>query len=172
MRWADQNGFALPADGYGYCRAEQVPERVTQLLNDRRPRGSFLALFKEGFSFTEGELGGVTSFLRNRHTPLEVEHSLDDNLSPAVHSATVAPEPPAPSTYSDVHACKPCQDKRLEVRWGRYSYYFKCLECDQNTAINRVCEGCGEKGRMRNDGSRFFAECCTCDGSSLLFVNP
>jgi hypothetical protein len=153
------------------CKAEQVPERVTQLLSNRQPKGGFLGLFKDGVAFGGDELAGITSFLRNRHTPLEVELSPDDNPSPAVQSAAVAPEPPAPSTSMGAHTCKHCQGERLEVRWGRYSYFFKCLDCDQNTAIARVCEGCGEKERVRKDGRRFFAECSTCDRSSLLFVN-
>jgi hypothetical protein len=153
------------------CKAEGVPERVTQLLKDRQPKGGFLGLFKEGFSFAEGELGGISSFLHNRHTPLEAELLSDDEPLPAVQSAAVAPEPSAPATSTDVHTCKHCQGERLEVRWGRYSYFFKCLDCDQNTAITRVCEGCGEKERVRKDGRRFFAECSTCVRSSLLFVN-
>lgn len=154
------------------CKAEQVPERIMQLLNDRQPKGGFLGLFKDGFSFTEGELGSVTSFLRSRHTPLEAERPLDDEPFPPVHSVTAAAVSSAAPAPTNVHACKHCQGERLEVRWGRYSYYFKCLDCDQNTAITRVCEGCGEKERVRKDGSRFFAECATCNRSSLLCVNP
>jgi hypothetical protein len=122
------------------CKAEQVPERVTQLLSNRQPKDGFLGLFKDGVAFGGDELAGITSFLRNRHTPLEAELSPDDNPSPAVQSAAVAPEPSAPATSMGAHTCRHCQGERLEAACKQARVSFKGVHALRHAAGTRLRE--------------------------------
>lgn len=150
-------------------KAEAVPERIKALVKSRRPAGSFFGLFKEGFALSSAEMAGLGSFFKSRHRPLEQVCPKPEPSSP-VSVPTVTPAEPArvPST----HRCKHCGGVKLEVRSGRYGYFFKCSECEKNTAISKSCGVCGEKERLLKQGRDFYAECATCGRSESFFVNP
>lgn len=153
-------------------KAEQVPDRVTRLIGERRPSGGFLGMFKEGFAFGDGELAGITSFLHNRHSPLEFTGEPRLRAEPAIPVPSVVPPAETVSPNITSHKCKHCQSERLEVRWGQYSYYFKCLDCNENTSISQKCESCGGKEKVRKQGPTFFSECAPCNRSVQFYVNP
>ena len=153
----------------GYLvKAEQVPDRVTRLMAERVPKRGFLGFGKDGFSFADGELSGVTAFLRVRHAPLTFDEPLAARVEPIPPAAPARERSASPTTG---YGCKYCQSLDLEVRWG-HSYYFKCLSCDKNTPIARTCPGCGEKERVRKAGRLFFGECAPCGRSEQFYVNP
>ncbi len=150
-------------------KAEAVPERLKKLVRSRRPAGGFFGLFKDGFALSSAEMAGLKSFFMSRHRPLEQASPTPAPPSPVtVPTATPAEPVLAPSS----HHCKHCGGTRLEVRSGRYGYFFKCLTCEKNTAISKSCGGCGEKERVRKQGRDFYAECVTCGRSESFFVNP
>ena len=152
-------------------KAEQVPDRVIGLMAERKPKWGFLSLSKDGFAFGNGEMAGVTALLCNRHTPLTVGDAAATCTEPVMPDFRPNQvDLPAPRTHG--YRCKHCQSMRLELRWGQYSYYFKCLDCDKNTAISRRCSRCGEKERVRKEGPAFFGECAPCGRSEQFFVNP
>ena len=153
-------------------KAEQIPDRATRLVSERRPSGGFLGIFKDGFTFGDGELAGVTSFLRNRHTPLEFADEPQLRTEPDIPVPSAVPPAEIASLNKTSYCCKSCQGERLEIRWGQYSYYFKCLDCDKNTAISQKCESCGGKEKVRKQGKAFFAECSPCNRSEQFYVNP
>jgi len=76
------------------------------------------------------------------------------------------------ANYRAAHTCRHCKATRLEIRYGRYGYYFKCLDCDGNTPIKLPGCGKGHKVRLRKDGSNFYRECRECRDSGLYFRNP
>ena len=117
-------------------KAEQIPDRVTRLISERQPSGGFIGMFKDGFIFGDGELTGITSFLRNRHTPLGFADEPQLRTEPDIPVPAAAPPAKTASLDKTSYCCKSCRSERLEIRWG-HSYYFKCLGCDKNTAISR-----------------------------------
>lgn len=150
-------------------KAEAVPERIKKLVRSRRPAGGFFGLFKDGFTLSSAEMVGLGSFFTSRHRPLEQVSPTPAPASPVTVS-TVNPSEPL-RALSTLH-CKHCGGTRLEVRLGRYGYFFKCLTCEKNTAISKSCGVCGEKERVRKQGRDFYAECATCGRSESFFVNP
>ena len=58
------------------------------------------------------------------------------------------------------------------MQHGKYGYYVKCLACDGNTPIRLVCEKSGQREKVRKSGSRFYAECPSCESSVLFYTNP
>ena len=92
-------------------------------------------------------------------------------------SARPAPVPAAPSRASsrDTNTapgpvCKGCSKSRGSILYGKFGYYFKCSECDANTAIRFTCEP-GHNPRLRKEKDRFFKECAECGSTALFFSN-
>lgn len=93
-------------------------------------------------------------------------------------AAAPPPPPPPPPTARPAGAaptaacCGKCGSPDVEIRYGRYGYYFKCRACDGNTAIKAACPSCGKPARVRKQGPVFFTDCTHCRASILFFTNP
>jgi hypothetical protein len=74
------------------------------------------------------------------------------------------------ATYNS-HLCSKCSSKNLKVEYGKYGYYFKCADCDGNTAIKLDCGKNGHKERIRKNGNQFYRDCPDCVSSTLFFEN-
>lgn len=74
------------------------------------------------------------------------------------------------ATYNS-HLCSKCSSKNLKVEYGKYGYYFKCADCDGNTAIKLDCGKKGHKERIRKNGNQFYRDCPDCVSSTLFFEN-
>jgi len=132
-----------------------------------------------------GALDHVAAFLIEQHRPSKpaVAHghtATTDTLPYQAHAAAQAarsaqrqipvaeqqsqPRPPR------VYRCRRCGSERVEIAYG-YSYYFKCQDCNSNTAINECCTACGEKQRIRKSGARYFLDCERCATSILYFTD-
>lgn len=100
------------------------------------------------------------------HKPINIDYAAKLGISE--QSEVVA----TPSvTETDIPTCHKCGSANIGVQYGKYSYYFKCLDCDGNTPIKIACEKDGCKARIRKDGKHFYRECSVCDGSTLFFTN-
>ena len=140
-------------------KAEQVPVKLEALMRLRTPAKSWFGLGRVNAGLSEVDLTTLAKFLQQRHTLLEAP-------PPEPRLESRAPKP------TSTHACKHCQSDALEIRWGKHSYYFKCLKCEGNTAIREPCRTCQENLRLRKDGKQFLAECGTCKTSLVFFLNP
>lgn len=66
--------------------------------------------------------------------------------------------------------CKKCLSENIAIQYGN-SYYFKCADCNENSAIKIGCGIPDHRERIRKDKLQFFRECSQCSSSSLFFVN-
>lgn len=75
--------------------------------------------------------------------------------------------------YRKVYAtyCKKCASENLEFRYGKFGYYLKCLECNENTSIKLDCRLCGRQTKLRKEGHLLFVECENCKLSEVLHRN-
>ncbi|MDX2096407.1 MAG: NERD domain-containing protein [Leptolyngbyaceae cyanobacterium bins.59] len=157
------------------CKADQVPDKVRSIWERRKKADSFFNLdFKDvGYSFEKDEFNRISDFLLQ-------EHQLLKHRSQAPTPKPVAPVSEAPQlkpkselqTTLEKHQCRHCQSSNVRIEYGKYGYYFKCVQCDGNTSIQSVCPSCGGKDRIRKSGPQFFAECEKCDRSRLFHTNP
>lgn len=120
--------------------------------------------------------------LARLHRPGSIDYAAkfgisNDHAINVVQPASIVATPPAP-VYSpvvpeskDVMACRNCNSKNIAVMYGKYGYYFKCSDCDNNTPIKISCGKDGHKERIRKDGNKFFRECSDCGSSVLFFAN-
>lgn len=69
------------------------------------------------------------------------------------------------------NSCKHCDSKNLEINPGKFGYYFRCLQCNKNTAIKTFCPTCNRTEKTRKAGNNFFTECAHCITSRLFHSN-
>ncbi len=68
--------------------------------------------------------------------------------------------------------CSKCKSPNLEIRYGKYGYYFKCLFCDGNTAIKLTCSSKECKAKLKKSKLNFYQVCEVCGLNELFFTNP
>jgi len=141
--------------------------------------------------FTDEEMESISFFLIENDTPLR-GHGTAPPKPPAPKPSKAKPKPkappatrvqetrtsfktapPPPAAATDATAspcCSKCQSAKVEIRYGR-NYYFKCLDCDGNTAIKQVCPACGEAARLKKSGPTFRWNCAGCGCGDVFFVN-
>ena len=160
------------ADPQEVFKADQVPARVTKTLEGRRCEiGGLLTSLKTPYvSIEAAEKDRVVAFLRDFERPLDDQRT-DGSSSFAENGASREPEKlgaPAPLHavfLNERHRCRHCNGAALEIRWGRYGYYFKCTACDGNTPLPVLADG--TKRTLRKDGAQFYT--VKPDGSEELF---
>lgn len=174
-------------------KADQLPDRVRELVADhiqlayplsKDPRANTW-----GVTITPEEFARVSAFLRARDTPR------DRPTSPEAAEPAAGAKPTegygrhplvqrAESAAQEMHetapdvqpsaapfTCRHCHSAQVNVIYGKYGYYFKCLDCEGNTPIHLTCPSCQEKARTRKAGLEFFAECEACGTSALYHRN-
>ena len=67
--------------------------------------------------------------------------------------------------------CSKCKSPNLEIRYGKYGYYFKCLFCNGNTAIKLTCSTSNCKPRLKKSKLNFYKICDICGANELFFKN-
>jgi len=80
------------------------------------------------------------------------------------------PHPPL-SSNQPKYLCRSCGSTQLHAQHGRYGYFFRCIDCTENTPIDTTCPKCGEKARIRKDGLHFYLECAPSQFSQLIHTN-
>ena len=104
------------------------------------------------------------------HTPIAIDYKAKFGLSDAPQ-----PTPLISSTSTETTdkqpVCRNCNSANIGIQYGKFGYYFKCMDCDGNTPIKIACEKEGCKARIRKDGNRFYRECSVCNSSDLFFTN-
>jgi len=116
--------------------------------------------------------------LKYSHKPITIDYAakfgITEKPMPLTEKVAKAPAPaPAPAIVAPPshHVCSKCSSDNTEIVYGRYGYYFKCGDCDGNTAIKLKCITDECKPRIRKQGLRFFEECANCNSSKLYHEN-
>ncbi|WP_271252551.1 nuclease-related domain-containing protein [Pseudanabaena sp. Chao 1811] len=96
-------------------------------------------------------------------TTSELPQKADINHKPVV-------KPVVKINPSSQNICSHCQSSNLSILYV-HSYFFKCNDCDKNTAIKNICSSCGDREKIRKSGLQFFTECGKCSTSRLFHTN-
>ena len=70
-----------------------------------------------------------------------------------------------------VNVCKKCNSSSIKIQYGKFGYYFKCDDCNENSNIKLDCGNKGHQERLRKEGLIFYRECDICKSSSVFFQN-
>lgn len=67
--------------------------------------------------------------------------------------------------------CRHCGSGRLHAQYGRFGYFFRCIDCTENTPIDKRCLVCGKEGRVRKAGLDFYLDCEGCGSTVVVHRN-
>ncbi len=167
---SDQGIIARPkkhVDELNYIRkADQVADKIEEILTKYKKEDALLRLsFKTPYCLGESARKNTSQFLLKRHKPL----TSGTTRQPVVKQKNAVKS--APLAASAWPSCDKCNGTSVEVAYGKYGYYIKCKECDQNTAIRKSCPTCKDKLRVRKQKESFFLECAKCETSKLFHKN-
>ncbi|MBW4463155.1 MAG: NERD domain-containing protein [Nodosilinea sp. WJT8-NPBG4] len=109
--------------------------------------------------------------------PITPKSSAPTTIKPQLRSAP-SPEPqaaPARAVSSSAEAtlvptCRTCGSSHLTIVYGKYGYYFKCVDCEGNTPIKVTCAN-GEKAKISKKGREFYLVCQDTPEPQLFYVN-
>ncbi len=69
------------------------------------------------------------------------------------------------------HLCSKCKSPNIEIVYGKYGYYFKCLFCGGNTSIKLTCSDSNCKPKLKKKRLHFYQICENCGKNELFFTN-
>lgn len=155
-------------DDLNYIRkADQVVDKINEILAKYKKEDAVLRpTLKMPYYLGKAARKNTSQFLLKRHKPYvsgDVPPSKDQKISPQKKVSPVAAKQWA--------VCGKCNGKSVLVAYGKYGYYIKCKDCDQNTAIKESCPTCKDKLRVRKQKENFFLDCKTCEKSKPYHKN-
>ncbi|MGC4033242.1 MAG: ATP-binding domain-containing protein [Tepidisphaeraceae bacterium] len=163
--------------GVDHLRADRTEDRALFYVGTTRAKLHLVASGVRQPTLTlldEAEkAAGVLSGKAN--APVEAKASpLPPPLPRRQAASAVSPPPQTPATPDRMKPqkiCKHCGSARLHAQYGKFGYFFRCVDCTQNTAIDLTCPVCGKRGKVRKAGNDFFRECEACKHSELHHAN-
>lgn len=157
------------------CKADQVADRIQELhARYKKMEGGLLGIPRDPpYTLSRDEIERLSSFLIQRHQPLIQAASCREtgNFDCDAPVQLAVPITLIIEKHFQVLQCRHCNADQIDIVHGRYGYYVKCLVCDKNTPLNRLCRKCGSKEKIRKDGRKFFAECAACTTSHAFHEN-
>jgi len=164
-------------------KADQVPDKIKEIFARHKKASSLFDFDKpknetDGiYNFSDEEMSKISAFLKKYHhtglaeapdQPAAVAESDPDwkyKPKPAPPPLPTPPPLPAaqPPPQDSMGICNKCGEQSI-IKWGKFSYYWKCPKCDNNMAIKEYCPSCKKKLMLRKDKNTFYIYCETCGG--------
>ena len=160
------------------CKADQIADKVNAIIKEYQTKYSegsgvfgFLSLSDPIYKFGKDTMPKISEFLLAHHKPIVAKKKVIPVPSPNIKKSEPIHKPVIKTvkTISE-NICSHCQSKNLSILYG-HSYYFRCHDCNKNTAIKNLCPQCGSLEKTRKSGLQFFTECQKCGTSRLLHTN-
>ncbi|MGN6119953.1 MAG: nuclease-related domain-containing protein [Rhodanobacter sp.] len=170
-------------------KADQIKERIWRDIDQKN---ALVGIVKTAAKIVSGDtVRDVAQQLANLHQPMAwpmraygsaPKASAAPPVMPTLRVAepvaltpvepTKCTTPPAPAgSATSGPQCKQCQGQSGSILYGKYGYYFRCAQCQTNTAVKFTCLP-GHSPRLRKAGSQFYRDCTECSSSDLYFTNP
>jgi transposase-like protein len=160
-------------------KADQITESITSLISSYSGTNKNLLTLKVNYQFADSSMKNITEYLIQSHTP-KITEATNEKFADQVNSEIETGKPEQklvkqveanPLASNPAMTCSKCQSENLEVTYGKYGYYFKCSDCDGNTAIRLECKNSSCKPRIKKQKNTFYKVCETCGTSELYFTN-
>lgn len=157
------------------CKADQITEKIEELIDGYAKTNNKLFSLTINSQFRESTIEKLSNALVKAHKPsaqadedADATTTLNDDED---HTKWAPKETVTNSEHDDEKKCSKCGSENINIVYGRYGYYFKCKDCEGNTAIQLKCKGASCNVRIRKAKLKFYKECSTCGTSELYFEN-
>ncbi|SMD01572.1 Nuclease-related domain-containing protein [Desulfocicer vacuolatum DSM 3385] len=162
-------------------KADQITDKIEKTIEKYERENNKLFSLKMNMHLSDESLTNISKFLCKSHKPLGSSSKSPEPMQYPKRTtpgdshpvAMTSKENPKVQDLSTNQAhCLKCNSQNIKIAYGKYGYYFKCLDCDGNTGIKLKCKDNSCKPRLRKSKLLFFKECAVCGTSELFFENP
>lgn len=154
-------------DTSGVFKADQITDKVNSIISSYAGTNKKILTLKVNYHFADITMDKITRYLIQSHKPVEQVKKLEVKEKKSSYII--------PKKYKEegcfTHSCSKCSSNNIEIVYGKFGYYFKCLECNGNTSIKLKCKEASCKPKLRKQKLKFFKECSECKSSELFFTN-
>lgn len=153
-------------------KADQITDVVNEIIKGYGVTNKKLLNLKMNNHFADSSMKKVINCLVSSHQSKTqgVKESKTEyktnTVKPKKTTATVVQ-----TIVENEKVCGKCKSDNIDIKHGRYGYYFTCRDCNGSTSINVKCKDNSCNVRLRKQKLNFFKECQTCNNSELYFVN-
>ena len=162
-------------------KADQIVDQISSMVARHRKGAKLHAPIDRGwgmFTFNDEMSRKIVAFLLQQHSPpcLKTTSPEDNVRESPEHKPSRTPSTQRSQNSESKekalprYLCTHCHATNLEIRYGR-SYYFKCLDCDGNTAIKNECPKCNRLMKTTKAKNTFSAICDVCGNQGVFFRN-
>ncbi len=114
----------------------------------------------------------IANFLIKSHKPKKFDYLKKYPIKKDAKNSENIPNKPIQAHIKERPLCSKCKSSNIEIRYGKYSYYFKCLACDGNSSIALKCKDKSCKPKLKKRKLSFYQVCENCGKNELFFTNP
>jgi len=140
----EREGIDLP----NLFKADAIPDAISKLITKNKNdfKQSLINPFSADIhSFHSETIKDIGERLCNIHTPFHKD--------------------------KETYQCSKCKSIHIQINGGRYGYYFKCIDCANNTPIKHTCNTLNCKPKTRKSKLQFFKVCEACNIDELFWEN-
>ena len=113
----------------------------------------------------------IANLLLSSHCSLSKKNTTTSPISKKYNERNEEKTKPVNKVSIIKNTCLKCKSINIEIRSGKYGYYFKCLDCDGNTPIKHTCNTSNCKPKTRKSKLQFFKVCEVCNIDELFWEN-
>ena len=159
-------------------KADLAPDKIAREISKHRKGARLMGITRTSdyglWDMQEEEVLTVAEFLASRHSG-----GASASLPTSPQTATESANPTSQDNPSFQASCKHCGSSKLNARWGKFGYYWRCGDCGKNTKMPVECSACSAAGsrgntvvKIRKVGAEYFRECGACGASELIWSAP
>lgn|GEM_PF-296103 len=157
------------------CKADIITERISDITKKYHKQFSKILSINIPNHFHKDSMRKLSNLLVSEHSPANnskigidmVEEKLTKYKTDTIRSDENR------ESNEEIYLCKYCKSPNLEIRNGKYGFYFKCLFCNKNTPLKLVCSNPMPECNpiLKQDGLDFYRICSVCGENKLFFTN-
>lgn len=145
-------------------KADSVPDSIRSIISKRK-KGILNPFANDNYTFNIDTIRKIANTLLALHSP----------VSKKIEDVNIVQEEPIKynktKPNSTEYFCSKCKSCNIQIEYGRYGYYFKCIDCNCNTSIKHTCKTLKCKAKTRKSKLQFFKVCETCGIDELFWEN-
>jgi len=158
------------------CKADVITDRINDIIEKYHKQFSKIITINIPNHFHKDSIKKLSNLLVSEHCPTNnSKKNIDivEENSVEYKKNSVKSEKSREFDKDEIYLCKYCKSPNLEIKNGRYGFYFKCLFCNKNTPLKLVCSNPMPKCNplLKQDGLEFYRTCNVCGENKLFFTN-
>ncbi len=159
-------------------KADTITDSIQEIISTYYSQFVGLLSIKIPKQFHQDTVKKISTLLVASHYPAKNSqevpiNSKEKNIkkeSSSIHKISTQPTNENSSKTSTYH-CTKCQSDNLQIVYGKYGYYFKCLSCGGNNSIKLKCFKSICKPKLKKEKLNFYKVCQDCNVKELFFTN-